>query len=177
MWTSLPEKSPLRGGLTRNAAGASVAGRRGNPKAKPRPVAIPLELSEVLSDHIASLPDRSEDGFLFPDAKGGLIRYSNWRRRVWLPALEATGLDSIRPTLGFHNFRRLNVTQLHAHGVGLRILMNRTGHKTARLALEVYAQRDAKADKAAAETIGSYVFGSMSHVSRTDKTPPRQPDG
>ena len=46
------------------------------------------------------------------------------------------------PFSGPHDLRRLNVTQLAASGVDLRTLMNRMGHKTAKLALEVYAKAD-----------------------------------
>ena len=55
-------------------------------------------------------------------------------------------------------FEDSNVTQLAASGVDLRTLMNRMGHKTARLALEVYAKADPAADRAAADTIGSHVL-------------------
>ena len=70
------------------------------------------------------------------------MRYSNWRRRVWLPALAEAGLDDIEPLPEPHDLRRLNVTQLAASGVDLRTLMSRMGHKSAKLALEVYAKPD-----------------------------------
>ena len=94
------------------------------------------------------------------------MRYSNWRRRVWLPALAEAGLDGVEPLPGPHDLRRLNVTQLAASGVDLRTLMNRMGHKTAKLALEVYARADPVADRAAADTIGSHVLDAMSHMER-----------
>jgi hypothetical protein len=36
---------------------------------------------------------------IFPNADGGPLDYSNWRRRVWLPAAAATGLKGV----GFHD--------------------------------------------------------------------------
>ena len=51
--------------------------------------------------------------------------------------------------------------------IDLRTLMNRMGHKTAKLALEVYAKADPVADRAAADTIGGHVLGAMSHMERT----------
>ncbi len=60
------------------------------------------------------------------------------------------------------------MTQLAASGVDLRTLMNRMGHKSARLALEVYAKADPVADRAAAEMIGTHVLTAMSHMERTE---------
>lgn len=96
------------------------------------------------------------------------MRYSNWRRRVWLPALAEAGLDDIEPLPGPHDLRRLNVTRLAASGVDLRTLMSRMGHKSAKLALEVYAKPDPVADRAAADTIGTHVLAAMSHMERTE---------
>lgn len=48
---------------------------------------------------------------------------------------------------GFHDLRRYDATALVADGVDLRTLMNRMGHKTATLALDVYAQPNPNADR------------------------------
>lgn len=36
------------------------------------------------------------DALVFPDATGGHLRRQNWRRRVWVPALERAGLPYFR---------------------------------------------------------------------------------
>ena len=46
--------------------------------------------------------------------------------------------------------------------------MSRMGHKSAKLALEVYAKPDPVADRAAADTIGTHVLAAMSHMERTE---------
>ena len=36
---------------------------------------------------------RSSTGLVFPNRKGGYLRYGNWRRDVWDPAAKAAGLE------------------------------------------------------------------------------------
>ena len=146
--------------------------KRGSRKARPRILAITPWLAALLQEHVESLGHDGPDAWLFPDSTGGPVRYSNWRRRAWLPALAEAGLDSVEPLPGPHDLRRLNVTQLAASGVDLRTLMNRMGHKSAKLALEVYAKADPVADRAAADTIGTHVLSAMSHMERTETAGP-----
>ncbi len=164
-------------GLTRDPKGAPILGRRGSRKARPRILAITPWLAALLQQHVESLQHQGPDAWLFPDSTGGPVRYSNWRRRVWLPALAEAGLDGVEPLPGPHDLRRLNVTQLAASGVDLRTLMNRMGHKTAKLALEVYARADPVADRAAADMIGSHVLDAMSHMERTESSGPEGESG
>ena len=55
--------------------------------------------------------------------------------------------------------------------------MNRMGHKSAKLALEVYAKADPVADRAAAGTIGTHVLDAMSHMERTASAGPEGESG
>lgn len=41
-------------------------------------------------------PDRT--AIVFPDTEGGHLRRHNWRKRVWIPALEAAGIPTSGPT-------------------------------------------------------------------------------
>jgi hypothetical protein len=41
------------------------------------------------------LKEQAPDAWVFPDTNGGPIRYSNWRRRIWLPALDVAGLNDL----------------------------------------------------------------------------------
>jgi integrase len=81
-------------------------GRLGPPKSNAgrRRFAIPEELSTALAAHLASsrLTAADADRLVFTAPGGGPLDYSHWRRRVWLPAVEAAGLDGA----GFHDLRR-----------------------------------------------------------------------
>ena len=54
----------------------------------------------------------------------------NFRQRVWLPALRAAAL----PVIHFHDLRHTGNTLAASTGAGLRELMDRMGHSTARAA-------------------------------------------
>ena len=60
------------------------------------------------------------------------------------------------------------MTQLAASGVDLRTRMNGTGHKSAKLALELYEKADPVADRAEADTVGTHVLTAMPHMERTE---------
>ena len=73
------------GGIGMIGPPKSAAGRR--------TISIPIELAETLSAHLVSvgLTGADPDALLFSNAEGLPLDYSNWRRRVWLPAVEAAG--------------------------------------------------------------------------------------
>jgi integrase len=155
-------------GLTRDEHGAPVLGRSGSRKAKPRVVIITDWLTDLLQEHIETLATAKADTWLFQDSKGGPIRYNNWRRRVWEPALTAAGLDQFTPRLAPHDLRRFNITQLIAKGTDVRTVMNRVGHSSPQVTLGLYAEADRAADEEAARTIEDVMLKEMSHVERTE---------
>jgi integrase len=79
----------------------------GPPKtpASVRPVHLPPFLVTLLAGHRKHNPDGR---FVFTSVDGGLHRRSNFRRRVWLPALagdEDQGWGAINSELHFHDLR------------------------------------------------------------------------
>ncbi|HSS10891.1 MAG TPA: tyrosine-type recombinase/integrase, partial [Acidimicrobiales bacterium] len=87
---------------------------------------------------------------VFAAPRGGALRYDGWRRRVWIPACCAVGLEG----LVFHDLRRVNATALVAVGVDVKTAQARLGHSDPRLTLAVYAQATCDADRVAAERLG-----------------------
>ena len=53
-------------------------------------MSMPKVIVDMLSAHLerAGLTDDDTDELVFTDEEGGPLRYSNWRRRVWLPAVQ-----------------------------------------------------------------------------------------
>jgi integrase len=95
--------------ITRDAQGRPVSA---GPKsaASRRTIALPPALRDMLATHLLrrGLSSDDSEALLFVSPEGGLLRYSNWRNRVWVPAREAAGL----PKLGFHDLRRAMATAL-----------------------------------------------------------------
>jgi integrase len=95
---------------------------------------------------------------------GGALRYSNWRRRVWLPAAKAAGCEGA----GFHDLRRLNATTLVVGGIDVKTAQVRLGHADPRMTLAIYASAPASVDRSAADVIGERFLG---------RQPSRHPNG
>ncbi len=76
--------------------------------------------------------------------------------RVWVPAVRRANLEG----LTFHGLRHAAATAWVAAGVDLRTAQHRLGHATPRLVLELYAHATTEADRAAADLMGTRLFGS-----------------
>jgi integrase len=107
----------------------------------------------------------NRDAVLFTAPDGGLLRYSNWLRRVWYPATAAAGLGRFVENeatgrkryvgLGFHDLRRANATGLVAEGVDTKTAQALLGHSNAQLTLGLYAQAVVSLGAAAAESMAA----------------------
>jgi integrase len=118
-----------------------------------RTLTIPGPLVDVLSAHLSrrGLTGADPDAFLFPNSDGSPLDYSNWRRRVWLPAVASVGLRGV----GFHDLRRANATAMVLDGVDVKTAQTRLGHADPRLTLAVYAQATNEGDRQAADRLGA----------------------
>jgi integrase len=105
-----------------------------------------------LADQLARrrLTGADADAFVFAMPDGEPLRYENWRRRIWLPAVEAASLGS----LTFHDLRRACASGMVADRVDMKTAQTRLGHSDPRLTLAVYAQAMSDSDRSAAERLG-----------------------
>jgi hypothetical protein len=60
-----------------------------------RIVTLPRSVVEELAEHLG--PVGEADGWVFTADKGGVLRPSNFRVKVWLPAIRVAGLAPLRP--------------------------------------------------------------------------------
>lgn len=151
-----------------------VRGKRGTvgfgqPKsaASRRTLAVPVALVEMVGKHMAARCLTVEDGdaLLFTAPDGGMLRYSNWLRRVWYPATIAAGLGTLVTDeatghqryigLGFHDLRRANATGLVAEGVDIKTAQALLGHSNPQLTISLYAQAVVSLGAAAAESMAT----------------------
>jgi integrase len=94
-------------------------------------VVFPAAIKPVLADHLAVFTVDHPDALVFTSPAGMPMRPSNFRRRVWYPALAEAGL----PGIHFHDLRHTGNAFTAATGATLRELMDRMGHSSARAAL------------------------------------------
>lgn len=139
-----------------------------------RTLSIPTELRAVLVEHLArtGLTAADRDGLLFAAPDGGLLGYSEWRRDAWVPAALAAGFSRqvaaarrpgrtrTEPTIGFHDLRRMNATEMIRLNVDVKTAQRRLGHADPRLTLALYADATTEADLEAANRLGSRLLTS-----------------
>jgi integrase len=82
---------------------------------------IPEVIITVVRWHLACFAGQGDDGLVFTSSEGKPLRHTNFRRRVWLPALKAAGL----PAIHFHDLRHTGNTLAGNAGASLRELMER----------------------------------------------------
>jgi hypothetical protein len=93
---------------------------------------------------------------IFTSPSGGLLRHSNFYRRVWLPALTATTL----PGVHIHDLRHAGNVLIANAGADPRELMERMGHSTSRAAL-IYLHSTSARQRELAETVASRVRSEL----------------
>jgi len=81
------------------------------------------------------------DALVFPDSHGGHLRRQNWRRRVWIPALERAGVPYFRS----YDLRHTCATLLLYEGRTLNEVAEHLGHADPGFTARTYAHvmRDA----------------------------------
>jgi len=131
-----------------------------------RNVALPAFLTEELRGHIKEYAGHGPEGLLFRGEKDGMLRRSNFGRRVkWKETIAKAGLPA-----GFH-FHDLRHTgnQLAANtGATTRELMHRMGHGSMRAAL-IYQHATTERDRAIADALGAVVEARKDSAVKPDE--------
>ena len=139
----------LRKRMTIRATLTEVRGHLevGPPKTKAanRSVSLPRFIVDELAHHLEN--HGGDHVFTSPDGK--VLRRNNFRRRVWLPAVKAAGLEGVR----FHDLRHSHAAMLIAAGEHPRLISGRLGHATIRTTLDTYGHLFPGLDEAAADRL------------------------
>jgi integrase len=106
---------------------------RGTPKSGVRRVAPLLDhLLAPLADHFHHVAADTEAN-LFTGPRDAALRYSWWRRRVWMPACESVGV-----TVPIHALRHSAGKALANSGVPAVVIKSFMGHASAAFTIDVY---------------------------------------
>lgn len=112
-----------------------------------RTVSVPGFLVDHLAQHLAAFPDGS--GLFFTAQGGGPIRRTNFRRRIWKPAVEA----SVGEPCTFHDLRHSHAAILIAQGEHPKVIQSRLGHASIKTTLDTYGHLFDGLDEAAADRL------------------------
>jgi len=126
-----------------------------------RTIVLPVGLVDVLAGHLAAYPPA--DGFVFTTPTGLPIRRTNFRRRVWLPAVRTSVGEPCR----FHDLRHTHVALLIEQGVHIKVIQERLGHASIRTTLDVYGHLFEGLDEAAADAIDTAFASRIADKPRT----------
>lgn len=126
----------LRGRVLIRRAYSETAGvlKEVPPKSgQPREIPIPSILRDGLEKALQEA-EAGPESLLFPTAKGTPHRLSNWRSRVFNPAVKKAGLEGLTP----HGLRHTYAALAVQAGANPKILQKAMGHSDIRLTLDTY---------------------------------------
>jgi integrase len=113
-----------------------------------RVVALPSTLVAELEAHLCSFCGPHADAYVFTSPSGVPLERSNFRHRVWLPAIEQVGLDGLR----FHDLRHTAGTLTAQTGATTKEIMARLGHASPQAAM-VYQHASRERDRLIAQRL------------------------
>lgn len=121
----------------------------GEPKTRAarRRVTLPSWLSDALNEHIERWPPGDRD-LIFTSPGGGALRRS-FRRRYWIPAVQA----SVEEPMRFHDLRHSHVAMLIEQGSHPAVIASRLGHTSVKTVLDVYGHLYEGLDREAADAL------------------------
>ena len=102
-----------------------------------RSVPFPTALAEELA---ALMTDKARDDLVFTDLRGGVLRNSNWRARVFRPAVErCQALDDTFPAITPHDLRHTAASLAVSVRANVKAVQRMLGHAKASMTLDTYA--------------------------------------
>jgi integrase len=109
----------------------------GEPKTYARRwVRLPRFVSELLAAHLAASVPADLDALVFTAGRRTVLRNSNFRRRVWSPALAGAELPA---DVRLHDCRHTCASLLIRQGASIKAVQQQLGHSTPMVTLNVYA--------------------------------------
>lgn len=115
-------------------------------KTGPGSVRFPAALADVLGEHLSKYPAGPE-GLVFSSPAGGAVRYSNFYRRQWIPALKTAGLGEwvgtgqdreFKPAISPHDLRHTAVALAIASGAHPKAIQEMCRHSSIKTTMDVY---------------------------------------
>ncbi len=102
-----------------------------------RSVPFPALLADELS---ALMVRKAREALVFGDQRGGVLRNSNWRARVFAPAVATCQKsDETFPTITPHDLRHTAASLAISAGANVKAVQRMLGHAKASMTLDTYA--------------------------------------
>jgi integrase len=132
----------------------SLQVRKSKTDAGNRTIILDASEAAVITKHLlATGRSGAADGPLFTSPQGERLIYSNFRRRVFIPALRKAGITDVT----LHTLRRTHATMLIADGHNAKAVQSRMGHASVQTTLSYYAVATDKDRRATSTAMGAYL--------------------
>jgi integrase len=102
-----------------------------------RSVRLPQFVSDMLEVHLREHVGDGPEALVFTAPGGAPLRYSNFRTRVWRPAIKRAG-DSLPPRLTPHHLRHTCASLLIRQGASVKVVQEQLGHSSPTVTLGIY---------------------------------------
>ncbi len=99
-----------------------------------RNVTVPKFLMKRVEEYLDTYVAQDPDALVFGSPRGGPLRLSNFRHRIWLPALEGTNLEGVR----IHDLRHTAASILINQGLHPKIVQQHLGHSSIVVTMDRY---------------------------------------
>lgn len=136
---------------------------------KAREVLLPASLCMRLKGHLFHYVRDEDDALVFTSPRGKVLRNGNFRKRTWLPAVEAAGLPS---DLRIHDLRHTCASLMIAQGIPPMVVSEHLGHSSVAVTLNVYSHLFDDAKEAAADLMED-VFSNVGRTQNVLKAVPK----
>ncbi len=149
--------------------GQPVLGETKNKKS--RVVTLPRFLVDELYRHLEQYPP-GPSGLVFAGPKDAPLNRTNFRNRIWLPALKAAGIAQPWPRV--HDLRHTAVALAIATGAHVKEVQARAGHSSITVTLDRYGHLFPGQDEALAQRLDDLHSGAVLVQSWSEAPTPLQ---
>jgi integrase len=143
----------LRRTLTCEATTNEVEGRfvegSGKTKSSVRTFSVPQLVLDELAAHLARTGRTAPGDRVLQAPNGGPVRATNFRLRVYNPAIAKAGLEG----LTFHRLRHSAGHMMREGGVPLEVTQRRLGHASIRTTADIYGSLPENVDRGVADQL------------------------
>ena len=128
-----------------------------------RQVIVPAFLRDLLTQHLADNVGSDPGALVFPAIDGGPLLRKSFNSSVWSPALEAAGVDYLRPD----DLRHTSASLLIASGAGAKAVQEHLGLPSLQVTLDRYGHLFPSDQEALAERMDGLYRSSLKSTGKT----------
>ncbi len=129
-----------------------------------RSITLPQPVVDALDAHL-NQHGTEPTGRVFTAPEGGPLRRRSFRKRFWLPAVDA----SVGQPMRFHDLCHTHAALLIAANTHPKLLQSRLGHTSIKTTLDIYGHLYEPLDEIAADRLEELIADAIAHRTRAER--------